>query len=1407
MSAPRPPPDYFERVRSGASRRWDQLEADPELAGPWHQLFKQVQSPRHILSELLQNADDAAASQAKVMIENDRFIFEHDGQDFTEAHFASLCRFGYSNKRALHTIGFRGIGFKSTFSLGGDHVELFTPSLAVAFRRDRFTEPHWIEVEQFTRGVTRVEVPIASANLRLEVERNLAEWIKSPLSLLFFRTVRRLQIGEQVVHWDSLGAGPTANSEWMALDGKADSQFLLIRSAEEAFPADALEEIRQERMVNADDGGALPPCRVEIVLGAKGRLHVVLPTGVETELPFACNAPFIQDPARLKIKDPETSPTNRWLLDRAGSLAATAMISWLRNSQLGMVDRASAYELLPDVDRDAISLEGSSAARVEVAFADVVDEEAILLTEGGQIVEDSEAISLPQPLFDIWPSEQATPLLDDKARPALAKDVSAHNREKLIHWNVLDEFTKTDLIERLRSRHLPRPSTWRRLLSLWAYIGPEVTGYFFRSPEELRILPVQGRDVLYSGAEVARLGEKKLLQSDADWVFLSSHLVVLNQNWTRFLADERREQSRTESGGQSQAEIAFEVLRKIGLQETSDVSAVIERVAADFFRGNQATLAECVQLAQIAAKLGAEVGSSFRYATADRKLRGTEDGVLYDEDGSLESLLPEEMHGTKLLHPAYDEKFASCTRDEWQRWIASGRSGLLALPALVQSRKYYFSLKELSEEARNRGLRSDLSASYVTNNFYLEDWGFPADCWKYWESTSATNPHIWGKVAERVLRQGENYWSEASSARVTQAATTGTVRSLTQQPLMPSWLLRLREKACLPDTREGLHIPRDLLRRTPETEYLLDIEQFVHGRLDQEANRVLLDLLGVRYVPDGPGRLQERLRALAKAERAPAHEVEKWYRRFDQQLATATSVELQTIKDMFRSERVILAHDGTWVTSESVFLTASEEDVPDAPLIRPSVADLALWHRVGVAERPSADLAVQWLSALESGSELSVDDVRRVRTLLGRYPRRIWEECAHWINVLGEWVPIESLRYSLSLQSLLPWRHLHDHVKRKTADFQRLSVDVFVQPPFADVPTLAGVIEERFTHSPSNSEDRVTASWLNVFGNQVRRLEIPDSAECDRIRSEALRIAGAIWVDAGVLEVIPYLEGVPAGTPRSTDVLWQDGKVYVSQLSKAKLARRVPEEVGKNLPPDLRTALTYAFERSESDIQSYLEENFTLGPEQPPMRVEEDPANGPLEPESSDAKAPLPPREDDQADPALPSGMRTQEPTADPLVRPDHVPAPKESSVKDPVLDVPIDHPRSPSVPPKPPLIERFARSQGYDLDGDGRYFSRDGRWIAKTLGQRFPWEMRDRKGVVLRYLLAREHCLESDPLQIDADLWSLLDQKPDLYSFVLLDPQGEPVELTGAKMKLLRDRKKIAVHPATYRLVYDGGS
>lgn len=1391
-------PAYFQPIQERATKRWDQLEADPELAGPWHQLFKQVQSPRHILSELLQNADDAGASEARVLIEDERFVFEHNGEDFIEAHFASICRFGYSNKRALHTIGFRGIGFKSTFSLG-DRVELFTPTLAVAFERARFTQPHWIENRNMTSGTTRVEVAISDPLLRREVEKNLDEWLKSPVSLLFFKKIRRLRIGNSDVHWQSLGPGPIPESEWMALDKEAENSFLLIRSGDEAFPAEALDEIRKERMLGVEDSGDFPPCRVEVVLGAKGRLYVVLPTGVETDLPFACNAPFIQDPARLKIKDPETSPTNRWLLHRAGELAANAMMEWLGQDRINTQDRVEAYGLLPDVDREASSLEGACGAIVELAFDTALNDRPMLLTEDGQLVAAKNAITVPRPIFDIWPAEQAMVLLDAKARPALCQHVTAKNRTKLVHWGLVEEFSKDDLLERLRNNHFPQPSTWRQLLHLWSYIAPEVTGWQCDDANRLRIVPVQGKEVLYAASEIVRLGEKKLLQSEEDWTFLASHLIVLNQNWTRFLAEQRR--SKAEDGNrENPIEAAFAVLEEIGLDETSDVNAVIERVAANYFDSKQPTLAECVQLAQIAAKLSITVGESFRYACVDLKLRVINQGVLFDENGELEELFPDAIQSTLLLHGNYLTNFKSCTREDWLQWVSSGRSGLQTFAPLVQKRSNIHGRQRASAEAQARGQHQALYYPYVTHSFTIDDWDFPTDYWKHWETLSKDDPGIWAKVVGKVLEQRDTYWSRTLNARLSQVATTGSTRSVASEPLLTAWLLKLRAKPCLPDTRNMIQVPADLVRRTPETEALIDVEPFVNGLLDRETTRPLLDRLGVRSTPSGPGRLLDRLRTLAKSDRAPAHEVEKWYRRLDQMLDGCSTADAQNIRSTFKGEKLILSEDGTWVTSDNVFLAGDDEDVPGAAIIRTSVLDLSLWHRIGIADRPSADLALRWFRTLVSGQTLSADDARRVRILLTRYPIRIWEECGHWVNLLGEWMPVETLTYALSMQTLFRWSHMHEWVKRKTADFQRLSSETIQAPPFSALPALSDLVEERFNQPPLLADMEERRPWLSAFGTQLRRIELTDLAETERIRGQAEAIAVTSWVQAPKLEVIPYLDGVPAGTARLSDILWLNRKLYVSPLSKAKLAKLVPEEIGKSLSTEIRAALAYAYERSPEDIKDYLDENFTLGSEQDVVEpvVEPKPTTAPIDDDQADG--PSEGVHEDQV-PDETNDLRLTKEDA-----PSAQPSPEPQSQLDRELTETdaVTKPHAAPRPQRPNVIARFALSQGYKADGEDRFFHTDGSWIGRATGTRFPWERRSMSGEILCHYYPKDHCLELEPLQLEADIWGLLDQKPDLYSFILINSEGDPVEMTGIRLRALREGGELTIHPATYRLVYD---
>lgn len=1411
-------PAYFEVVRDSAARRWLQLEQDPILAGPWHQLFKQVQSPRHVVSELLQNADDAGATMASANIKDGEFIFTHNGEDFTEEHFTSLCRFGYSNKRSLHTIGFRGIGFKSTFSLG-DQVRLVTPTLSVAFNRERFTEPVWVG-ETGQSSLTSIRVDIKDKHRQGELEKNLSEWLRSPASLLFFRHIRTLRIGDEEVQWVSLGAGPVADSEWMSLSSSPDKKYLLIRSQKEEFPAEALEEIKQERMVSVSEESSFPPCRVEIVLGMEGRLFVILPTGVTTNLPFACNAPFVQDPARLKIKDPDISPNNRWLLSRAGELAAHAMMAWVSNDKLDVERRTQAYRLLSDVDREDSSLEGSCAAIVEEAIDDTIRKSKFLIAETGDLASWGECRAVPDLLLNVWSNDQVASFFTDQKHPILSRHVSIADRQKLIHWGAVESVEKSDVIDVLESKHLPRPNTWRQLMMLWAYLSSEVSVHrYYRSHTGVKIVPVQGRDVLYAADEVVRLGEKKLLHSDEDWNFLAERLLVLNQNWPRFLADQRRKaEDRGDAALGQEIEDAYGLLEKLGLTQASDVSEVIQQVANEFFAQDNCDIEDCIRLAQLAASLGAAVSQTFQFVTRDGYRTPVKDCIVADVQNDLDAFVNKDWYEGHVLHEDYGVML-SCTEVEWQQWATSGRSNLVTFVPLTQVRNRIWGRQELRKALNARGFERDPYYPYVTNEFIIEDWDFDDEHWQQWRDLAEDETTFWGHVLTRILEQPASFWSKATTAKIVQVATTGNTRAVTSESLLPSWIVKFRDLPCLQDTRGNYRQPAELLRRTPNTESLLDVEPFVRAEFDTEATRPLLCLLGVRDTPTGPDRLLDRLRALATVDTPPVYEVEKWYHRLDQLVDRCSTQEFQTIKDAFINEKIILTEGNGWASAAEVFLAADEEDVPGAALVHPSVRHLAIWLKVGVANRPTVDLAIDWLANLEPGQSLTADELRRVRSLMPRYPERIWSECGHWLNLEGGWTPTEELVYSLTMQTLVAWKHLFKPIKQKTADLQKLSADVCDQHPFATLRSLAQSIEDRFEDHLSGLPDPQKRPWLNALGSGLRRLVLDDQNDTQRVRELANRLTGTHWQPASGLQTVPYIDGIPSGTPRRIDVLWKDSLLYVEDRSTAKMAKAVAQELGRVFnKQEVADAIKLCYDRSPEFVLEYLEENFKLMPEE-----QIDPISETCKPKSNDDQDEVTTQEENRpTDPNTAQDDPQRPGEDDNIVNVDEgntgveneqsedadVNATSESDElgenDDEGESAPA--PRRPHPgPAKPRLIERFAAANGYARDNsEGRFYHKNGGWLERVSGNSFPWERYSPSGELLQCYWVKDACIEREPLQVEADVWELCAKHPEKYSLLLAAPDGTPVEYSGERICSLRDRGQLALFPASYRLVYE---
>lgn len=646
------------------------MDADPDLAAPWHQLFRQVHSPPHVLSELLQNADDAGANLAKAYIQGQCFYFEHDGVDFSPEDFQSLCRFGLSNKRALHTIGFRGIGFKSLFSLG-KRVELFTPTLSVAFERDHFTLPRWLGTGH-TTGRTLFRIAVETPAQLSKIRSSLQEWKQSAIPLLFFNNIRTLTLDGAPISRNIVGKGPVPNSQLVLLSTNPQNPLLRIWSDAAELPPVCLEEIRDER---GDPSIVLPPVRVEILMGTsfQSSLFVILPTNIKLDLPFACNAPFIQDPARRGIKDPSLSPTNRWMLKKIGSLAAKTLLSWVRNESLPLQDRARAYDLIPFPaanGRDSGLEVGSILA---TAFGGYIASEQgpQLLTTEGHCVSREHCLDLPAELLQVWPAKVLSELFGGPRGSILCESISTRGRDALIRWKFLEEKGPRWVYQRLASGiSTPRPNSDDSLQALWAMLDRVLTKSWDPSispPNGLAIVPVKNKQELFPAKEVVSMRGTVKDLPESDWLFLAQFARIVDPAWeARFNSASPSATTRMPSW-EDEFQRATDLSRRLDLQARSGVAPIMEQAAHNIFTQSQPGEAG-VQFARVALHAHLTLPKGFKYLRKDGSWRPPSETAIVGIPREAQELLPAKWLSAHLLADTYGfGRPSSLSASQWEQ--------------------------------------------------------------------------------------------------------------------------------------------------------------------------------------------------------------------------------------------------------------------------------------------------------------------------------------------------------------------------------------------------------------------------------------------------------------------------------------------------------------------------------------------------------------------------------------------------------------------------------------------------------------------------------------------------------------------------------------------------------------------
>jgi hypothetical protein len=365
-------PAEYDKIRAENVARYGWDTAVLELLG-------QLYSERtHFIFELIQNAEDAGATDLTFTLFADRLEVRHDGRDFTVADVRGICGVGQGTKADdLTQIGEFGIGFKAVYAYT-DSPRIH--SGAENFRIEKYVRPYSVDSLRepaaktvFVFPFDRPEVPAAVAVQEISAAlRNIGVE-----TLLFLRNIGRvrsrgLATGDVVLERTSaarvhsgrrvlLSSGQAlgrGDEEWFVWERQLDALGQPDQRVEIAFMVRA--EIDSRRLIGRETSP----------------LVVFFPTQKETFLGFVLQGPYRTTPARDNV--PEHDEWNQALVRETASLL-TDVLAGLRDEGLLTVEVLQALPL----DAARFGPETMFRALFESARAALGQDEMIPAADGG----------------------------------------------------------------------------------------------------------------------------------------------------------------------------------------------------------------------------------------------------------------------------------------------------------------------------------------------------------------------------------------------------------------------------------------------------------------------------------------------------------------------------------------------------------------------------------------------------------------------------------------------------------------------------------------------------------------------------------------------------------------------------------------------------------------------------------------------------------------------------------------------------------------------------------------------------------------------------------------------------------------------------------------------------------------
>ena len=1377
-------PTYFSKIAEESQRRWKQLENDAGLRGPWERLFQQVQQPDHVISELLQNADDAGATWASIQLLDNVFVLKHNGRDFDEGSLIAISSFANSSKTMLHTIGQWGIGFKSVFSLG-QRVEILTPDLAFAFHKDRYIIPEWIPDADDTE-YTIIRICLEDNRAIHLVQKQIQRWKKDALPLLFFNHIEALEIDG--IHQAFLKEqGPTQQSQWAVLEQNTQTDLVLLIQDTISY-TQIPQDVRNDILHQLPSGRQFPENTVfpiSLVLGkfSPRRLYVVLPTNnYIVSLPFSLSAPFIQDPGRARIQKPSQSLANAWFMEQLGRLAARNLYEWLSNTTLSLQERAQAYQLLPPSPQvEQAQIDGDIVEPFLQAFADEWKRYKAnhFLTVSGNLVGAYDCIDVPAALFDVWDAETLAQIFAENDHQQLAaKQISRESRKHLASWFPEWEYHSLERIfEILQHTNPPKPDTWLQLARLWqlaAQVLSDLPWGRWNDPEQKwPLLPVQGRAELYPACEVLPpLGEKEKQFSPDELRHLLPWVMLVDKSWWRYLNKlPERESVRA-------------LRQNLSLPESTSKSPLFQAAVRKFFAQDMQDMLDTkdgLRWAWIAARMDIAVPKEgFLYLCRDGKWRSPESyEILGDISQELDEVLPETWFEQHALHESYWTQAPSDYRDVWHAWIRDFRKSRLQQFVRVKSKKQEIDNKtDFEKICRRRGGHPAHHYPRVRQEFIIQDYDFVPGLWKNWEESATQNPAIWAQVLRYILSDWDNGdWENRLYVQATYQYSERPENLLDTGQMLAQWVMRLRDKHCVLDENGKPCLPHEVYRRNSNTEALRGTVAFLHPNMDKPEWDALYHVLGVPDHPQNAGVFIRRLRTWSGFSEFPIGEIGKLYDRIAGILPRLPEKARQELVQHFREEPLLLGDDQTWHRTKEIY-QRNPDNLPGITTLHPDLPEdlSAFWSQIGINLEPTWTTVLDWLMSLPENKPLDKKTRSKLRKILKARPQQVWQDTQHWINGAGEWVSADQLRYAGTERDL---SRLFPHIKRLCADTG--SLDDGFHLPF---PSLTNMLEYRPLISTSG-RNAASLPWLTVLAEFLGRVVLENEETAKTAISQARRLARTTLIPVPRLQVVAYLDDEAVGPEFIQTVLWHETHLYFEKWASYE---EQTQEVGRYFPEPLRKAIHAMWKRGERKIQEYFEQEFEL--RETSFVGEEDTILS-----LNDSKRP-------------PSQLQqTRIPLAESL---DNAPI----SLK-PQTEIPISGPESakktspkdtPSLAHHTSQMQFPANSNWYRFWKQKHFVHRSNGWFNPQTGERLerlrrhPMQWAKYSAGKTTWYYAPRNSSFRQGIEIPAETWRFIQSNPEQTCIVLWGTD-QAILLNGTDILHKIEAKEIQIFPALYRL------